>query len=308
MWTGLIRRFSSEGETLDPYARGPSEHAIPGPLRAADADAAAAAFARPRGRIPSPFIPPPLDPVVLHGYKDSTPRSSRLLTPLVAEEIRTMVPERLRITEDWSLIYSLEQNGASLATLYQKCRHYAGMRVGFVLVVCDHEGATFGAYLSDYPHPAPSYFGNGECFLWRASPLTPLPSPHPLRHAAPPGPTDRRGADTDTDTDTDINADADAEADTDEDEDAHAHEDPAAASMGIRFKAFPYSGLNDYYINCETGFLSVGSGGGHYGLWLDDSLDVGHSSTCETFGNEPLSDAGHKFRVIGLELWVLGAS
>lgn len=51
----------------------------------------------------------------------------------------------------------------------------------------------------------------------------------------------------------------------------------------------------------------MGSGGGHYGLWLDDSLDVGHSATCETFGNEPLSDAGSKFSVIGVELWVIGA-
>lgn len=74
----------------------------------------------------------------------------------------------------------------------------------------------------------------------------------------------------------------------------------------IRFKAFPYSGLNDCYINCEAGFLSVGSGGGHYGLWLDDSLDVGHSSQCDTFGNEPLSDAGEKFNVIGVEVWILG--
>jgi hypothetical protein len=28
----------------------------------------------------------------------------------------------------------------------------------------------------------------------------------------------------------------------------------------IRFKAFPYSGVNDYMIFCETGFLSVGGG------------------------------------------------
>jgi hypothetical protein len=75
----------------------------------------------------------------------------------------------------------------------------------------------------------------------------------------------------------------------------------------IRFKAFPYSGLNDCYINCETGYLSVGAGGGQYGLWLDDSLDVGHSSTCDTFGNEPLSEAGQKFSVIGTELWAIGA-
>lgn len=74
----------------------------------------------------------------------------------------------------------------------------------------------------------------------------------------------------------------------------------------IRFKAFPYSGLNDCYINCEANFLSVGSGGGKYGLWLDDTLDIGHSSTCDTFGNEPLSDVGEKFHVVGVELWVLG--
>ncbi len=78
-------------------------------------------------------------------------------------------------------------------------------------------------------------------------------------------------------------------------------------SESIRFKAFPYSGLNDFYINCETGFLSVGSGGGHYGLWLDDSLSLGHSSQCETFGNEPLSDEGEKFGILGVELWVIGA-
>lgn len=66
--------------------------------------------------------------------------AARLLGSSVAEEIRTMVPERLRIAEDWRLVYSLEQDGASLATLYQRCRQYAGRRVGFVLVVKDQEG------------------------------------------------------------------------------------------------------------------------------------------------------------------------
>lgn len=32
----------------------------------------------------------------------------------------------------------------------------------------------------------------------------------------------------------------------------------------IRFKAFPYSGMNDYMIFCETGFLSVGGGYVHF--------------------------------------------
>lgn len=143
---------------------------------------------------------------------------------------------------------------------------------------------TFGAYLSEYPHPAPTYFGSGESFLWRASTLASLPPPpsadtdHLTRNttlAPPRGPKGQRSA-------------------------------SPTPSETIRFKAFPYSGLNDFYINCESGFLSVGSGGGHYGLWLDDSLSLGHSSRCETFGNEPLSDEGEKFGVLGVELWVMG--
>jgi TLD len=74
----------------------------------------------------------------------------------------------------------------------------------------------------------------------------------------------------------------------------------------IRFKAFPYSGVNDYMMLCETGFLSVGGGDGHYGLWLDDSFEKGISSSCLTFGNEPLSDEGEKFDIIGVELWTIG--
>ena len=46
---------------------------------------------------------------------------------------------------------------------------------------------------------------------------------------------------------------------------------------------------------------------GHYGLWLDDNLYKGVSSTCLTFGNEPLSDEGSKFDVMGAEIWYLGA-
>jgi len=75
----------------------------------------------------------------------------------------------------------------------------------------------------------------------------------------------------------------------------------------IRFKAFPYSGVNDYMIFCETGFLSVGGGDGHYGLWLDDLFEKGISSSCLDFGNEPLSDEGTKFDILGVEVWYIGS-
>lgn len=144
MWTGLIRRFSTEETRLSgDFGDNDNDHqhhnAASPRSRPALNDGIHDVFT-PKPRTVSPFRPPPLDPVVLHGYKDSTPPESRLLTPAVAEEIRTMVPERLRISEDWRLVYSLAQNGTSLATLYQQCRQYEGMRVGFVLVVKDQEG------------------------------------------------------------------------------------------------------------------------------------------------------------------------
>jgi hypothetical protein len=77
--------------------------------------------------------------------------------------------------------------------------------------------------------------------------------------------------------------------------------------QSIRFKAFPYSGVNEYYMLCEAHYLSIGAGDGRYGLWLDDALERGHSSTCLTFGNERLSDEGEKFGVLGVEIWVIGA-
>jgi hypothetical protein len=59
---------------------------------------------------------------------------------------------------------------------------------------------------------------------------------------------------------------------------------------------------------CETRFLSVGGGDGHYGLWLDDTFERGISSASLTFGNEPLSEEGEKFDIMGVELWSIGNS
>ena len=94
----------------------------------------------PPRRHASPFQPPPLTPLTLHGYKPSTPQSAKLLTRALAEEIRLLVPPRLQLVDEWNLTYSLEQNGVSLATLYEKCDDYRGKRGGFVLVIRDGNG------------------------------------------------------------------------------------------------------------------------------------------------------------------------
>lgn len=128
MFTGLIRRFSSEDTEHDSHFEeaglAPAKDGIHGVYM-------------PNNRRASPFRPPPLEPLVLHGFKDSTSIDSRILNLGIAEEIRTMVPERLKITENWTLVYSLDQDGSSLATLFEKCKRFDGERVGFVLAVKD---------------------------------------------------------------------------------------------------------------------------------------------------------------------------
>lgn len=102
---------------------------------------------RPPGRAPSPRGLPSLEPLSLHGYRADTDADERLLARGVAEEIRTFLPERLKIAEDWRLVYSLYQDGSSLATLYKLCDEYRGRRVGFVLVVRDGKDGVSFVYL-----------------------------------------------------------------------------------------------------------------------------------------------------------------
>ncbi|KAG7134552.1 Oxidation resistance protein 1 like [Verticillium longisporum] len=282
MWSSLTRHFSSADMAADdPPGPRHLAHAHTDPLAGVTG-----VYTPPHlRRTASPFRPPPLDPVVLDGYRAATPASARLLARAVAEEVRILLPERLRIVEHWRLVYSLAQDGASLHTLYANAAAVQGARIGFVLV-------TFGAYLSEHPRPAPGFFGNGECFLWRASALAALPPP-PSADTAPAAVRS-----------TTISAAPDLL--TGEPAPPNASSPAAAAAPALRFKAFPYSGENEYCINCETGFLSMGAGDGHYGLWLDGGLARGRSGRSLTFGNEPLSDEGDKFGVLGVELWVLG--
>lgn len=248
-------------------------------------------------RTASPFQPPPLTPLNLIIPKSADLLQQQLLTRALAEEIRLLVPARLQLVEDWRLAYSLDRDGASLSTLYDNCEEFShrSPRAGYVLVIRDASptGAVFGAYMTDAPHPESQFFGTGECFLWRASVLPP-PSTLGLafssdgpqseealeRAGLPPPPS----ADT-----THAGRWSTLRNDPKSKSDSPAHNlnlniktNLAAASGGalappspssintsrsgastperIRFKAFPYSGVNDYMMFCETGFLSLGGG------------------------------------------------
>jgi hypothetical protein len=104
---------------------------------------------------------------------------------------------------------------------------------------------TFGAYLTDAPHPQPHFYGTGECFLWRAHLLPAMPS---LDSLPPPPSADTTNAQRMT-TVAGLKPSA-----------AGNSRSGTSTPERIRFKAFPYSGINDYMIFCEQGYLSVGGG------------------------------------------------
>jgi hypothetical protein len=287
----------------------------------------------PRRRL-SPFQPPPLTPLTLTGYRESTTSRARLLARAVAEEIRLLTPPRLQLADSWTLIYSLEQHGSTLSTLYSLCDAHRGKRGGFVLVVRDGRDGIFGAYLSEAPRPQPSYFGSGECFLWKASvlkaPKRPAVMPSTpstdllgldLSSLPPPPSADTTHLDARMTT---IAMSRNASfvgsppvAAAAASSSSSQASPPPSANVGsaepdrIRFKAFPYSGENDFTIFCQAEYLSVGGGDGHYGLWLAQNLGEGVSATCPTFGNEPLCEEGGsqgkgRFEVLGVEIWGIG--
>ncbi|KAL8695363.1 MAG: hypothetical protein Q9218_000122 [Villophora microphyllina] len=283
----------------------------------------------PPQRTGSPFQPPPLTPLTLNPGKASP--SSVILTRALAEEIRLLVPPRLQLAESWSLIYSLEEDGVSLTTLYNKLSSPSIPKGNsFVLVIKDAAGGIFGAYLTDPPHPSASYYGTGECFLWRSSILpassilASLPPPPSAPESASLGRSTTIASPTSATSSShrepshSLLSPTSASSTTSlslsqQHTNGRTPSSPAPTSSGtstpterIRFKAFPYSGINDYLIFCEHGFLSVGGGDGRYGLWLDGVLERGISSPCMTFGNEGLSEEGEKFEVVGVEVWCVG--
>lgn len=243
---------------------------------------------------------PPLSDIHLTGYLRTT--KHKLLDDELARNIRGLLPPRLQLYEEWELLYSSEQHGISLSTLYRNCsmehqerkqreaktgkklelgyadgivrgmiqfgepdRPNGARPHGYVIILRDQNKNKFGCYLNEPPRASDHkrYYGNGECFLWKCERYID-------DHSTPKKPAQR-------------------------------------------FKAFMYTGLNDNIIYLTHSYIAVGSSHGQNGLWIDGELNLGVSYPCETFGNEVLSEylnSAHKFgrfSISDLEVWRVGA-
>ncbi|KAJ8294891.1 Oxidation resistance protein 1 [Rhodotorula toruloides] len=122
---------------------------------------------------------PAAQPIKLVGVR---PGVVRVLEEDVAEGIRSALPPRLRLSPRWTLLYSLDQHGISLQTLFTNLsRGLKDRDGGFVLVVKSERGEVFGGYCSEALKDssasretrAQRWSGDGSCFLWKSVPFPP---------------------------------------------------------------------------------------------------------------------------------------
>ena len=91
-------------------------------------------------------------------------------------QLRPHLPPLARLAQTWTLLYSADQHGLSLNTLYHRCAPpvivgggglVPGANTGALVAVQDAEGGVFGAWVPEGVHLSHgSYYGGGDSFLW----------------------------------------------------------------------------------------------------------------------------------------------
>lgn len=143
-------------------------------------------------------------------------------------------------------------------------------------MVKDDSGGLFGAFVNEgFKLSGGRYYGTGECFLWKAGWVKSYKAVHAqsnghqkhhhhLPHMHHRHDKGNGGAEREVDLLEPL------EELTGKGNHAESQTPPRVgtpvsitSSVGenvLKFKAFPYSGDNEYFILCEQGFLSVGGG------------------------------------------------
>lgn len=88
-------------------------------------------------------------------------------SPSPYTQIRPHLPALTRLPRTWTLLYSLDQHGISLNTLYSRCEpklpSVPGATKGALVVVRDARDAIFGAWLGEGLWlERGGYYGSGE--------------------------------------------------------------------------------------------------------------------------------------------------
>ncbi|KAI7693034.1 TBC1 domain family member 24 [Sarcoptes scabiei] len=56
------------------------------------------------------------------------------------------------------------------------------------------------------------------------------------------------------------------------------------------------------FMSATNNAFSIGGGGGHYGLYIDENLSRGETHRCDTFDNDPLTNGDSYFEIAVIEI------
>lgn len=96
----------------------------------------------------------------LEGRKENT---TPVLKLELAEQIRANLPPLPRLVKLWTLLYSSDQHGVSLQTLYSRC---ASKISSTLVAIQDSDDCVFGVWMGGAIHSSSAYYGTGDSFLW----------------------------------------------------------------------------------------------------------------------------------------------
>eukprot|EP00834_Sanchytrium_tribonematis_P004222 NODE_195_length_13287_cov_0.482484.p8 type:complete len:240 gc:universal NODE_195_length_13287_cov_0.482484:1116-397(-) len=144
---------------------------ISGSLTAAPSPVADNNLIIPRSKSPSrhmSFDESMMDRLPTITLKNRLEKTRKVLNLLIAESLRNYLPTYFEISSSWELLYSLDQHGSSLQTLYRSMDKYEEdkMRHGFVLICKDSSDEKFGAFFTSPLKIQKHCYGTGECFLF----------------------------------------------------------------------------------------------------------------------------------------------
>jgi len=83
----------------------------------------------------------------------------------IAEQIRTKIPHLYKEAIKWKLLYSIDQHGLSLNTLYSNIKNAGPC----IMAIKTENDEVFGAFTSEPFDPliSKSYYGSGLSFIWK---------------------------------------------------------------------------------------------------------------------------------------------
>lgn len=68
----------------------------------------------------------------------------------------------MMMTMDWTLVYSINRDGDSVGTFFEKCKYWRYT----LLVIKDTNGYIFGGFCSEPWKSSTKFYGTGENFLY----------------------------------------------------------------------------------------------------------------------------------------------